>query len=290
MKKIKAHAFGKINLCLEVLAKRDDGYHEIRSVIRSVDIKDEIEVSVSNGLSLSCDSPNIQGEANLAFHAARLIQKVGGNRGGASIKIVKGIPISSGFGGGSSDAATVLVLLNRLWDLQLSNDSLRELGSQIGSDVPFFIEGGTAFVSGRGEIVRSLTPPQDTVFLLVSPGIEVENKTSTMYSLLTPLDFTKGGLSRKLEARIRQGGDVPTQLFFNVFQEVAINSNPQLCEIVGAIKACGAKEVFLSGSGPGLFIPVKDIKTAGILKILLEHKYQITSFVTQSCDSGSIIK
>ena len=290
MNKLKAHAFGKINLCLEVLAKRDDGYHEVRSVIRSVDIKDEIEVSKSNDLRLSCDSPNIQGEANLAFHAARLIQNVGGNMDGASIKIVKGIPISSGFGGGSSDAAAVLVLLNRLWNLNLSNDSLRELGSQIGSDVPFFIEGGTAFVSGRGEIVRVLAPPQEAVFLLVSPGIEIENKTSNMYSLLTSLDFTKGGLSRKLEARIRQGGDVPTQLLFNVFQEVAISNNPQLSEVVEAIKACGAKEVFLSGSGPGLFTPVKDLKTAGILKILLEHKYGITSFVTQSCDSGSTIK
>ena len=138
--------------------------------------------------------------------------------------------------------------------------------------------------------MRVLAPPQEAVFLLVSPGIEIENKTSNMNSLLTSLDFTKGGLSRKLEARIRQGGDVPTQLLFNVFQEVAISNNPQLSEAVEAIKACGAKEVCLSGSGPGLFTPVKDLKTACILKILLEHKYGITSFVTQSCDSGSTIK
>ena len=290
MKKLKAHAIGKINLCLEVLGRRNDGYHEVRSVIRSVDIKDEIYVEMSTDLNVACDSPNIQGEENIAFHAARLLQKIGDIKVGASIKNVKGIPIASGFGGGSSDAAAVLVLLNILWDLNLSNDSLKDIASEVGSDVPFFIEGGTAFVSGRGEIVRPIPCSQNSVFLLVSPDIKLENKTAEMYSLLTPLDFTKGGLSRKLEARIRQGGDAPTQLLFNVFQEIAIKSHPKLMEIVDSIKECGAREVFLSGSGPGLFIPIKDLETAGILKILLEHKYKISSFVVQTCEAGSVIK
>ena len=145
---IDAHA--KLNLTLEVLGKRDDGYHDIASIMQTLDLADTLTIRPADSLSLTCSLPELSGPDNLAFKAADFLCSETGVSDGANIHIEKRIPVSAGLGGGSADAAATLVGLNRLWGLELSNDRLRYIGAKLGSDVPFLIEGGTATRARQG--------------------------------------------------------------------------------------------------------------------------------------------
>jgi len=144
----------KINLVLEVLAKRDDGYHEIRSLVQTISLCDVLSFELADKTSFECTEPSLQTSDNLVVQAAELVRKIGGYNKGAKIKLEKRIPRDAGLGGGSSDAATTLSALNGLWQLKLTTSDLVELAARLGSDVPFFIYGGTASMEGRGEKVR----------------------------------------------------------------------------------------------------------------------------------------
>jgi 4-diphosphocytidyl-2-C-methyl-D-erythritol kinase len=139
---LKYQAPSKINLVLEVLAKRDDGYHEIRSLVQAVNLCDVLIFELSEDVSLECSEPSLQTSDNLVVRAAEMLRDVSGCNNGARIRLEKNIPWGAGLGGGSSDAATTLVALNRLWELKFTVDDLIELGARLGSDVPFFIQGG----------------------------------------------------------------------------------------------------------------------------------------------------
>jgi 4-diphosphocytidyl-2-C-methyl-D-erythritol kinase len=156
--KLTIKAPAKVNWFLEIKGRRPDGYHEIETVMQAVDLFDEITVQESGALTLHCNIDLGDPEQNLAWRAAALLRDRHAPGRGARIDLTKRIPHGAGLGGGSSDAASTLVALNRLWDLSLESDRLRELAGEIGSDCAFFIEGGTALCSGRGEIVH---PMQD---------------------------------------------------------------------------------------------------------------------------------
>ena len=148
---LRAHA--KINLTLEVLGKRDDGFHDIVSIMQTIDLHDDVTLKRADDITLTCDDPDLAGEDNLALVAARKLKEVTGVDRGVDITLQKHIPVAAGLGGGSSDAASVLNGLNDLWELELELGALEEIATEIGSDVPYFLSGGTALVQGRGEHV-----------------------------------------------------------------------------------------------------------------------------------------
>src|SRR4030043_1892880 len=153
---LKYLAPAKINLVLEVLSKRADGYHEIRSLIQAINLCDVFSFELADETSFECTEPSLQTSDSLVVQAAELLRKVGGYNKGAKIKLEKRIPWGAGLGGGSSDAAATLSALNRLWNLKLTISDLIEPAARLGSDVPFFIYGGTALIEGRGERVMPL--------------------------------------------------------------------------------------------------------------------------------------
>ena len=193
---LEAHA--KLNLTLEVLGRRDDGYHETASIMQTLGLSDTVTLEPSEGLELSCSCAELEGAHNLALKAARLLRKESGTSLGAAITIEKRIPVAAGLGGGSADAAATLVGLNRMWKLGLSSDDLRCLASRLGSDVPFLVEGGTAIGLGRGERIRPLPAPDLPWFVLAFPKSNLPDKTASMYRALTPDRFTRGALTHKL--------------------------------------------------------------------------------------------
>jgi 4-diphosphocytidyl-2-C-methyl-D-erythritol kinase len=174
--KIKAPA--KINLFLSVLKKRPDGYHDLYSVLQMVSLYDELTFEpTTKGVSLVNSSQNLPLDGrNLVIRAARSLAHAAGIKSGVHVTLKKNIPIGAGLGGGSSDAAATLVALNRLWGLGLTCDDLARMGQDLGSDVPFFLHGPTAFVSGRGGEVIPCVLDRDRWMVLINPGFEVSTR------------------------------------------------------------------------------------------------------------------
>ena len=169
----------KVNLTFEALGRRADGYHEVRTVLHAISLADEIAFAPADDLRFAVESPDAgarssaasapAGDDNLVLRAARLLRREAGVKAGATIRLRKRIPVAAGLGGGSSDAATTLRGLRRLWGLDLDADALRELAAQLGSDVPFFVTGGAALAEGRGERLTPLPPAQGGVVVMASP-------------------------------------------------------------------------------------------------------------------------
>ena len=265
-------AYAKLNLTLEVLGRRPDGYHETASIMQTLDLADTISIEPSDALAVTCSDTNLDGDANLAWQAADLLRRETGVDAGARIAIQKRIPVAAGLGGGSSDAAATLNGLNELWSLGLSKDRLRAIAAKLGSDAPFLIEGGTAIALGRGERVRHLpTPPNLPWFVLAFPKLELPDKTASMYRAITPRDFTRGGLTRKLEARIRGGGDAPPQLLFNAFDSVARSAAPNIERCWSDIHVAGAREIHVAGSGPSIYAAIDRKEIATTVQLVMER-------------------
>lgn len=279
---LQLKAYAKINLTLEVQGRRDDGYHDIVSVMQAVDLCDEITLEPAVTNSLECDRPELESPDNLALRAANLLQETSGVSQGARISLKKGIPIAAGLGGGSSDAATVLTGLNELWGLGMSIEELTPLAATLGSDVPFFLHGGTAMVSGRGERVRPLPLADIPWIVILSPSIDVPDKTATVYSKLTSANYTSGGLTRKLEARIRGGGDVPPQFLFNTFDDIARDAFPGLSGYWDRFHSVGAREIHLAGSGPSMFAPVSRRELGTAFQLLLSSIHGWDAYLTSA--------
>ena len=249
----------KINLTLEVLGKRPDGFHEIRSVIQTIDLCDSLRLRLSRKLQFSSDNPDLIVEESLVSRATALLQQASRCFKGATIEISKRIPLVSGLGGDSSAAAATLRGLNRLWQLGLSPAELLELAPRLGSDVAFFLYGGTALVEGRGERVTPLPPlPHRWLVLLVPPLPRMPEKTRQLYASLKPEHYTKGQFTDRVVAGLTGGGEVTSSMLFNVFEEVAHDSFPGLGEYREQFLKAGATDVHLAGSGPALFTLVKD--------------------------------
>ena len=282
-------AYAKLNLTLEVLRKRKDGYHEVASLMQTVGLEDRLTFTESDRLTVTSSVESLSGANNLAHVAARRLAAISGRNDAVGIDIKKGIPVASGMGGGSADAAAVLRGLNRLWDLGMSQRELMEVGAEIGSDVPFLLRGGTALVSGRGETVEFLPDGQlDRVVIVVPPSDSMVNdsrhisKTASMYQALTPTLFTNGSLTRRLSARIRQGGDCHPAFMFNVFQRVAPRVFPKWSEFHDALAAIGPRDIFLTGTGPGFFslAPTKELGT--LWANVIKHRYRCDAFATSA--------
>ena len=269
---VREEAHAKINLTLEVLGKRGDGYHNLVSIIQTIDMHDVVTVEDADRLSVSCDDPSVPDESNLAIAAAEALCRYVGERRGARIHISKKIPVAAGLGGGSADAAAALRALDRLWQTGLSADQLQEIGAQVGSDVPVLINGGTALVQGRGEDVKPLPNANLDWLLLASPPGMIEAKTALMFSRMDPSMYTRGVLTHKLAGRIIGGGDVPEEFLFNVFRPIVRDVFPGWPDAHDQLASLGAREVFVSGAGPTMFAipPSREIGVAW--QLLLEQR------------------
>lgn len=278
---ITEHAYAKLNLTLEVSKRRDDGYHDIVSVMQTVDLYDTLTFSPSDDVILHCDDDQLKGkDDNLALHAARLLKRASGVDYGARIRLKKRIPIAAGLGGGSADAAATLRGLNRLWNLRIAPNRLIRLAASIGADVPFLVNGGTALVDGIGDRVRPLRDMRDVRFVILAPRINAEiddpkseaTKTGRMFQSLDESMHTSGNLSRKLAARVHGGGDCHPGLMFNVFQQIAADAyagSPDTAWLSAyrAFASLGASDIMLSGTGPAMFAmaPSREMGTAWVL-------------------------
>ena len=242
----------KVNLTFEVLGRRTDGYHEVRTILQAISLADEVTFEASDDLSLTVEPAGAAPvEENLVLAAARLLQREAGVSAGAAFHLTKRIPTAGGLGGGSSDAATALLGLRQLWGLDLDADALRELAAQIGSDVPFFVSGGTALGEGRGERLTPLPSPQGEAVVAVPGASRPRDKTGQMYGLLTPEHYTDGSATADAERRLR-GGESLGERVVNAFDAVAAQAYPFDAALRDAFEAAGLRPV-LCGAGPSMF-------------------------------------
>ena len=254
---LTALAYAKINLTLEVLGRRDDGYHEVATVLQTVSLYDRLTFSPDSEIRVECSVPALSNPDNLAWRAAVALKKATGYAGGARITIEKGIPEAMGLGGGSSDAAATLVALNRLWGLGLTATDLEDVGRDLGADVPFLVGGGTAMGTGRGDYLKRLRPLLRQWLVMVCPLANIEEKTRRMYALLDREFYTSGQVTRALVEAMDQGC-FSWQMLYNAFEAVAFDVLPGLDGVMRDVEASGACHVSLSGSGPALYTLVAD--------------------------------
>ena len=256
---IKAYAYAKINITFEVLGRRQDGYHDVSTILQTIDLKDIIEFELDSSLNIDCDNTELRSSDNLVLKAANFLKKETGYKGGAKITLKKGIPVAAGLGGGSSDAGATLVALNRLWKLKLSIESLVELAAALGSDVPYFIHGGTALAEGRGERITPLSLlPQAWVVLLRPSVLVPELKTKSMYAALRPSHYSKGEHTKRAVSAIERGVVRDGLSVYNAFDAIAFEMYEGMEWYWKQFVSAGAPEMHLAGSGPTLFTLLPD--------------------------------
>lgn len=244
---LHAIAPAKVNLTLEVLRRRDDGYHDVRTILQTIELHDEITAA---------DSPRpdqLPQKYELVTRAAEAILRRAGRDLAPSLRITKRIPLAAGLGGGSTDAAATLRLLNRHGSLGLDDEALHEIAASLGSDVPFFLRGGTALGEGRGEIITPLPDAPPAWIVLLVPGLVLEDKTRRMYAALEPDDFSDGSRTQALADHLRAGGPLDDLLLHNAFERAAHEMFRGLDTYRDWMQQAGARRVHLSGAGPALF-------------------------------------
>ena len=247
----------KVNLAFEVLGRRADGYHEVRTILQALSLADELAFDASDRLTLTVEPSGAAPlEGNLVLAAARLLQRETGVSAGAAIHLTKRIPAAGGLGGGSSDAAIALLGLRRLWGLELDTGALREFAAQLGSDVPFFVSGGTALAAGRGEQLTQLPSLAGAAVLAMPDAFGTEDKTARMYGLLTPEHYTDGSATADM-ARRMCGGEPVGGGASNAFDAVAAQAYPFYAGLREAFESAGLRSA-LCGAGPSMFALVDE--------------------------------
>jgi 4-diphosphocytidyl-2-C-methyl-D-erythritol kinase len=252
---IRRRAPAKVNLGLEIVGKRPDGYHDLVTIFQAVELFDQVTVAPAppGQLTLTAD-PALGGEANLVLRAARALATHAGVREGAVLALTKGIPVAAGLGGGSSDAATTLLALRELWSLDIADGELATLATNLGADVPFFLRGGTALATGIGEVLTPLPPLAPTWFVLLTPDLPLPaDKTRQLYRALTPGDFGDGARTLAQAERLRRGEPLDPALLVNSFAAPLYRLFPALAAWRDRLLAAGAAWVLPSGSGPTLY-------------------------------------
>lgn len=292
---LTALAPAKINLVLEVLGRRNDGYHEILSIFHAIDLCDILVFELDEGISLRSGEPSLEFEDNLVVKAARLLKETTGCRRGVRIKLEKRIPRGVGLGGGSSDAASTLCELNQLWELRLPTSELAKLASKLGSDVSFFVYGGTALMGGRGEkLIQLITHPLTYFVLLIPPLPGMPQKTRQAYTNLRVDHFTKRQFIARALGSLVQHKCINYSFLFNVFEGVAFEFFPGLNEYWERFRQAGAASVHLAGSGPTLFTMFSSEQEARELYQRLQNwgleSYLVRSFSADKANKFEFMK
>ncbi len=269
-------AFAKVNLTLDVLGKREDGYHDLKSIMQTISIRDDVEIDVDTGKpwEMSCTNPAIPcDERNLAWKAARVyFDAIGKEPDGIAIRITKRIPTEAGLGGGSADAAAVLRALNKHYNNPLSIMALAELGASVGSDVPFCTICGTAMVEGRGERIRKLPDLPDCFFVVCKP--EFASSTPDLYKKIDEETIGKRPDHQVFESALLTG-DLPkiASGFCNVFDPIVTKDHLELNYIKSIFNSYGAIGQQMTGSGSAVFCVVTEFEYAAVICNMLKDAY-----------------
>lgn len=288
---IKANA--KINLALDVLGERPNGYHDVKMIMQSVDLYDElnIEKAGDSSIIITCENNELEcNESNLIYKAAKRIMEYVGRDDGVRIELTKNIPIAAGMAGGSTDAAATLVGLNQLFNYGLSNEELREIGVKLGADIPFCIEGGTYLSEGIGEILTPVEPAPDCYLVIAKPDISVSTKF--VYDNLILDEHTPHPDVDAMLDAIKAGNlmDVCGNLG-NILELVTVDAYPVIADIKRILLEEGAINSLMSGSGPTVFgiFDSKD-KAEKALEVLHKKVDFRQGFVTVMARQGIIVE
>lgn len=250
---IRIQSFAKINLALAVLGKRPDGYHNIQTIFQSIDLHDDLEFRPADGLELQCENlPDVPREDNLIWKAAMALAENIPGRRGASITLRKRIPSGAGLGGGSSNAASTLLGLCRLWRIRPSDIDLHPMAAELGSDVPFFLSGGTALGSGRGEIIDPLPDPPAFHLVVIFPGVKVSTIEAYRSLNLGLTSATEDNRIHRFCGQLENNANLLTGIF-NDFEASILPAYPPTREAKDFLRRQGAAATLLSGSGSAVF-------------------------------------
>ena len=254
---MRLHANAKINLTLDVTGRRPNGYHDIRTIMQSVDLHDVLDIEKNEGDSiiLTCDNNTLPtDDSNLIIRAAKALMEAAGHTDGLNIHLSKNIPMAAGLAGGSTDAAAALVGINSLCDYGLSMEELQKIGAGIGADIPFCIQGGTCLAEGIGEILTSIDPVPDCSIVLVKPPFDVSTKY--VYEHLDALDY-KDQDHPDTDSMIRYIGSGDIEAIAgglgNILESVTVTGYPEIDKIKRSLKGLGGSGVLMSGSGPTVY-------------------------------------
>lgn len=284
-------AYAKINLTLDVLYKREDGFHEVQMIMQAIDLSDTVRLTcqdASDGIALTADTASDQAtdavpldSTNLACRAAALLAETCHLGRGVHIHLYKRIPVAAGLAGGSADAAAVLLGLNRLWRLNFSLDRLAELGARLGSDVPFCLYGGTMLATGRGELLQPL--PDAPVLHLVLAKLPAAVSTASVYRRYRPDDLLRHpDTTGMLEAiRSSDAAGIARRLG-NVLETVTLADHPDIGRLKSAMIRHGAMNSLMSGSGPTVFGVAADQSQAESIAEAIKKEFQAQVLVAKT--------
>lgn len=269
-------AYAKVNLTLDVLGKREDGYHDLKSIMQTISVRDDIEIDIGTEKpwKLLCSDPNVLAdERNLAWKAAKVFfDATGKEPNGIEIRITKRIPVEAGLGGGSADAAAVLRALNRHYEYPLSILALAELGCSIGSDVPFCTVCGTAMVEGRGEKLRKLPDMPDCCFVVCKPDFSCS--TAELYKAIDGANVAKRPDHQAMESALLAGdlGKVAENIW-NVFDPIVTQDHLELNYIKSIFNSYGSIAQQMTGSGSAVYAIVPSFEFAAVICNMLRENY-----------------
>ena len=269
-------AYAKVNLTLDVLGKRADGYHDLKSVMQTLSLRDDVEIDVGTGKPwvLRCDKEGIPcDERNLAWRAAKLnCDTMKKDPDGLEIRITKRIPSEAGLGGGSADAAAVLRALNDHYGNPLSILALAELGAQVGSDVPFCVVGGTVMCEGRGERLRKLPDMPDCIFVVVKPDFSIS--TPELYRKIDEKVIARRPDHNAMESALLAGDlSKVAQNLCNVFDPVVTEEHLELNYLKSIFYSYGAVGYQMTGSGSAVYCMVSEFEIAAVICDMLRENY-----------------
>lgn len=251
---MKVKAYGKINIALEIVGKREDGYHTLRMIMQNIDLYDLVELSVKrNDITIECNKPYVpKDDRNLAYKAAKLFMDTYGINKGIHINIIKNIPVAAGLAGGSTNAAAVIKALNEMFDVGASEKELMEIGLRLGADVPYCIKGGTCLCEGIGEKITELSPFRDKILVLVKPPFGVSTKD--VYGAIDINKIFKKVLIEKLIAAMENNDlNFVSRNMKNHLENVTLRRHPMIVKIKEDMVKMGSLGAMMSGSGPTVF-------------------------------------
>ncbi len=279
-------SFAKINLTLDVLGKREDGYHELATIMQNIDLSDTLCFTSieDHQIHIVCNQPDLSNNDNLVARAIQCVQQKLDWTQGITVELYKRIPIAAGLAGGSSNAAATLVALRRWHHLPLSDQDLWTIASSLGSDVPFFLTGGLALCEGRGERVAPITPNWPASMnwlLLLKPAIGIS--TASVFRNLSPTDYTHGEFSQLVQQKIESRTTLTMDDFHNSLERGVLESYPLVAQARQAMLDAGATTVRLSGSGPTLFSAFATLQDATNVQQKL-HAQGYELYLTRAID------
>lgn len=272
---MRIKAYAKVNISLDIVGKREsDGYHLLKMIMQGIDLYDVIDIDKQReGITITCNKNYVPvDERNLAYKAAALFKEIYDIKDGVKINIIKNIPVSAGLAGGSTDGAAVLKVMNKLFNINASNEELMKIGLSLGADIPYCIQGGTALCEGIGEVITPLDSFKDKIIVLVKPSFGVSTKE--VYKNFDINKVRKHPETEKLiEAMKSNDLKFVAENMKNLLENVTLRKHKVLIRIKEEMNSCGAMGAMMSGSGPTVFAFFDDMFKAQMCFERMKDKY-----------------